>query len=152
MKHHLKYEQYINASMDEVWAFFSDAKNLTVLTPDHMKMKVRTNLPDTKLFEGMRIAYTVSPLFGIPVFWETEIVEVSNHSHFVDIQLKGPFKSWKHTHTFLRQGDGVLMVDEIEYELPFGVIGNLFHESLVLKNLEELFIYRKDICQKIFLK
>lgn len=150
MKHHLKYEQFIDASMDEVWGFFSDAKNLTVLTPPEMKMKVRTELTNTKLFEGMRIAYTISPLFGIPVYWETEIVEVSKQTHFIDIQRRGPFKSWKHKHIFLPQDKGVLMVDEIEYELPFGFIGDIFHKPFVLKNLQELFRFRKEVCQKLF--
>ena len=150
MKHHLKYEQYIDASMDEVWTFFSDANNLLVLTHDNMKMKVRSNLTNTQLYEGMRIAYTVSPLLSIPVFWETEILEVSNQSHFIDIQRKGPFKYWKHKHTFISQEKGVLMIDEIIYELPFGFIGNIFHKPLVLNNLKELFIYRKQIIQEMF--
>jgi len=150
MKHQLEFEQFIPASLDEVWQFFSDAKNLTVLTPKEMKMKVITDLPETKIFEGMRIAYYVSPLFNIPVFWETEIIKVTNQHQFIDIQLKGPFKSWKHTHTFTAKDNGVLMHDLIDYEMPFGFIGEIAHQPLVLKNLNQLFVYRKKICQEIF--
>lgn len=150
MKHQLKFEQFIPAPIDEVWNFFSDAKNLKTLTPEEMKMKVISELPNTKLFEGMRIAYYVSPLFKIPIFWETEIIKVNNQKQFIDIQLKGPFKSWKHTHTFIAVKDGVQMIDEIEYELPLGSFGNLFHRPFVLKNLNNLFEYRKNICLKLF--
>lgn len=150
MKHYLKFEQIIPASINVVWNFFSDAKNLKTLTPEEMNMKVITELKDTQLAEGMRIAYYVSPLFKIPVFWETEIIKVKKQSQFIDIQLKGPFKSWKHTHTFVQIGVEVKMIDEIEYELPLGFIGNLFHKSLVLNNLNSLFEYRKGICSEIF--
>lgn len=150
MKHHLKFEQIIPTSIDEVWSLFSDAKNLKNLTPKEMNMKVITDLKETKLFEGMRIAYYVSPLFKIPVFWETEIIKVKEQHQFIDIQLKGPFKSWKHTHTFKKIGDKVKMIDEIEYELPLGFVGDLFHKPLVLKNLNALFTYRKGICEELF--
>lgn len=150
MKHYLKFEEVIPASLDEVWNFFSDAKNLLVLTPKDMNMKVITELENTKLFEGMRIAYYVSPLFKIPVFWETEILKVEEQHQFIDIQLRGPFKSWQHTHTFMKIGDEVKMIDEIEYELPFGFIGDLFHKPIVLRNLKSLFEYRRDICSEIF--
>ena len=152
MKHYLKFEEAIPASLDEVWNFFSDAKNLLVLTPKDMNMRVITELENTKLFEGMRIAYYVSPLFKIPVFWETEIIKVEEQHQFIDIQLKGPFKSWKHTHTFKKIGDEVKMIDEIEYELPFGFIGDLFHKPIVLRNLKSLFEYRKGIYLNLFKK
>ena len=152
MKYYLKFEEVIPASLDEVWNFFSDAKNLLFLTPKDMNMRVITELENTKLFEGMRIAYYVSPLFKIPVFWETEIIKVEEQHQFIDIQLKGPFKSWKHTHTFMKIGDEVKMIDEIEYELPFGFIGDLFHKPIVLRNLKSLFEYRKGICLNLFKK
>lgn len=150
MKHKLYYEQHINASIDEIWNFFSDAKNLKELTPKEMNMKVISDLKVTELFEGMKIAYFVSPLFHIPVFWETEIIKVEDKHQFIDIQKKGPFRLWKHTHTFIEIDNGVKMIDEVEYELPFGRFGDLFHQPLVLNNLEDLFDYRKKICNEIF--
>jgi Uncharacterized conserved protein len=150
MKHHLHYEQFLEASMEEVWNFFSNANNLETLTPPKMKMNVRTKLANPIVYKDMRIAYTVAPLFGIPVFWETKIIEVEVHSYFIDIQRRGPFKSWKHTHTFIQQENGVMMNDDIEYELPLGKLGDFFHQPLVLKNLKELFVYRQQICKEIF--
>lgn len=150
MIHHLYYEQFIPASIDEVWNFFSDAKNLKQLTSPEMKMKVVSKLGNTQLFEGMKIAYFVSPLFNIPMYWETEIIKVDEKHQFIDIQRKGPFKLWKHTHTFIAVENGVKMIDEIQYQLPLGKFGNLFHQSFVKKNLLELFSYRKQICIQLF--
>jgi len=150
MIHQLHYEQYISASIDDVWDFFSDANNLKKLTPPEMNMKVVSALKNTQLTECMKIAYFVSPLFKIPVYWETEIIKVEAKQQFIDIQLKGPFKLWQHTHTFVATENGVLMVDDIQYELPFGPFGELFHQPLVKKNLLNLFEYRKKVCTEIF--
>ena len=113
MKHQLYFEQFLNADIDTVWDFFSDARNLEKLTPPKMKMKVISKLDHYQLFEGMEISYFVSPLFSIPVYWKTEIIKVENKKDFIDIQVKGPFKLWKHTHQFIEQENGVMMTDSI---------------------------------------
>jgi len=150
MKQQLKFEQFIPEKIETVWDFFSDSNNLLELTPKSMNMKVISDLKETKLFEGMLIQYYISPLFKIPIYWETEIIKVEKCNQFIDIQTKGPFKFWKHTHTFIEKGNGVLMIDTIEYELPFGFLGDLVHKPLVLKNLLELFEYRRKICEEKF--
>jgi len=150
MKHHLYFEQYLNADIDSVWNFFSDARNLQKLTPPKMKMKVISSLDNYQLYEGMEISYFVSPLFSIPVYWKTNILKVEEKRLFIDIQEKGPFKCWKHTHQFIEKDHGVLMIDKIEYELPFGKIGDLMNKPLVLKNLNELFEYRQNVCNNLF--
>ena len=150
MKHRLYFEQFLNADIESVWDFFSDARNLQKLTPPKMKMKVISKLDDYRLYDGMEISYFVSPLFSIPVYWKTTIIKVEEQQFFIDIQSKGPFKSWKHTHQFIEKAHGVLMTDTIEYELPFGKIGDLVNKPFVLKNLNELFEYRQSVCNNLF--
>ena len=60
---------------------------------------------------------------------------------FTDIQTKGPFKLWCHRHEYLANADGVLVLDTVDYQLPFGIFGRLAH-FMVRKNLEKLFDYR----------
>ena len=150
MKHQLYFEQFLNADIDTVWDFFSDARNLEKLTPPKMNMKVLSKLDRYQLFQGMEISYFVSPLFSIPVYWKTEIIKVDNKKEFIDIQSKGPFKLWKHTHQFIEKENGVLMIDSIVYELPFGKIGDIVNKPFVLKNLNELFEYRQSVCNNLF--
>ena len=69
---------------------------------------------------------------------------------FSDKQLKGPYKTWEHTHRFFQKEKGVLMKDEVKYVLPFGTIGKLVHSLIVRKKIERIFNYRKDILNKIF--
>jgi len=96
------------------------------------------------------IDYTVKPLFGIPLHWQTEIWKIKKPEMFTDKQLKGPYKTWEHTHRFFQKEEGVLMKDEVKYVLPFGIIGKLVHSLIVRKKIERIFNYRKDILNKIF--
>jgi ligand-binding SRPBCC domain-containing protein len=98
----------------------------------------------------MLIDYKVKPLFGIPVFWRTQIKDVQKPFSFTDIQLKGPYRLWEHTHTFIQKENGVLMQDVVKYQLPFGPLGTLAHAVLVRKKLQTLFAFRKAAIERIF--
>ena len=66
-------EQFLPIDIFKAWDFFSDAKNLSVITPPEMDFKILTDLDNKGIYKGMLIDYTVKPLFGIPVHWQTEI-------------------------------------------------------------------------------
>ena len=98
----------------------------------------------------MVIDYTVQPIAGISLPWTTAITNVDEGKSFTDKQLKGPYTCWEHTHTFRPMDNGVLMNDEIVYQLPFGLIGQVIHQVLVRKKIESIFNYRRNTLQKIF--
>ena len=100
----------------------------------------------------MLIDYTVKPLFGIPVRWQTEIYKVNKPAAFTDRQLRGPYKVWEHTHRFFEKENGVLMEDEVKYQLPFGIIGEAVNSILVQKKIKEIFDFRREILMKILKK
>ncbi|HNQ13664.1 MAG TPA: SRPBCC family protein [Bacteroidia bacterium] len=97
----------------------------------------------------MRIEYAVKPLLNIPVKWVTRIQEVKEYNCFTDVQEKGPYSLWEHTHTFEECGDSVLMKDHIRYKLPLGILGNVFH-FVVLKKLKNIFKFRKEFIENKF--
>ena len=111
---------------------------------------VRTELPD-KMYEGLMIEYTVSPMLGIPMNWITEIKTVKNHSFFVDEQRKGPYLIWHHEHHFKEVEGGVEMTDIVSYELPLGFLGRLIHPILVKNKLKEIFDYRRQKVDELFI-
>lgn len=148
--HYYKTDQFLPIDINKAWDFFSSAKNLALITPPELDFKILTSLTDATIYEGMLIDYRVKPLFHIPMYWQTEICKVKYPSFFTDRQLKGPYKLWEHTHTFIEQDNGVLMKDSVKYELPFGIIGKLAHSLIVQKKIENIFIYRKNILNRIF--
>jgi ligand-binding SRPBCC domain-containing protein len=142
--------QWIPASMEKTWDFFSSPGNLALITPPEMKFVVLTNFTGG-IFEGMLIDYKLR-VSGIPFRWQTQILSVKEPDTFTDVQVKGPYKLWKHTHYFEQGNGGVMMKDEVLYKLPFGIIGNIVHRLLVRKKIEKIFSYRRSMINKIFAK
>jgi ligand-binding SRPBCC domain-containing protein len=132
------------------WSFFSSAKNLALITPPEMEFKILTKLDDKEIYEGLLIDYTVKPVFGIPLNWQTEIFKVDKPHSFADRQLKGPYKIWEHTHTFIQKENGTLMIDELKYQIPLGILGQLAHTVFVKEKVAEIFKFRENALEKIF--
>jgi ligand-binding SRPBCC domain-containing protein len=143
-------EQFLPTDIIKAWDFFSSANNLTIITPPELDFNILTNLKEREIYEGMLIDYTVKPLLGIKVNWQTEIFKVDKPAMFADKQMKGPYKIWEHTHTFVEKESGVLMHDQVKYQLPFGIIGRITHSLLVRKKIENIFNYRREVLKKIF--
>ena len=143
-------EQFLPIDIYKAWDFFSSAKNLAIITPPELDFNILTNLEGREIYEGMLIEYKVKPIFRIPMYWQTEICKVDKPKMFTDKQLKGPYKTWEHTHTFIAKENGVLMKDHVKYQLPFGIIGRIGHSILVRKKIENIFIYRRKVLKKIF--
>lgn len=152
MKHELYREQQLNCDLQTAWDFFSSPMNLPKITPKDMAFTVLSEQKTNKIFEGMIIDYTVSPLLGIPLKWKTRITSVIPNKSFTDFQEKGPYKLWNHHHEFIPNEKGVLMIDKVDYELPFGLLGNIAHALFVKKKLEKIFNYRFDVLENFFNK
>lgn len=150
MKYRLYREQQLYCDIDTAWRFFSSPMNLSEITPKDMAFTVLSEDQDQPIFEGMLINYSVSPLLGIPLKWQTKIIQVEPQQSFTDFQQKGPYKYWKHFHEFIPNEKGILMKDTVEYELPFGVLGNVVHSLLVKKKLNRIFDYRHQVLKQLF--
>lgn len=147
--HQLKATQNLPISLEEAWDFFSSPHNLSVITPEYLDFVIKSELPE-KMHPGMMIVYTVRPLLSIPLTWVTEITHVENLKFFVDEQRVGPYKIWHHQHHFRSVSGGVEMSDVVDYKLPLGALGKIFHPFLVQPKLEEIFAFRRDKLKEIF--
>ncbi|MEN9971950.1 MAG: hypothetical protein RIS20_297 [Bacteroidota bacterium] len=145
----LKSTQFIPASLETCWDYFSSPNNLKEITPKNMGFIIKTDLPG-KMYEGMMIEYIVTPMLGIPLNWITEIKAVKEGVFFIDEQRKGPYKIWHHEHHFKAVEGGVEMTDIVSYEVPFGILGKLAHPLIVRPKLEQIFNYRTKKINEIF--
>lgn len=142
--------QVINASIDDVWSFFSNPDNLAIITPPYMKFTVTSEPYKGSIYPGQIISYKVSPLLGVPLTWVTEITHVQQGRMFVDEQRYGPYKLWRHQHTFEEKDGKVLMTDVVLYRLPFRILGQCAHWLFVKRQLERIFKFRKKIVAQTF--
>jgi uncharacterized protein YbjT (DUF2867 family)/ligand-binding SRPBCC domain-containing protein len=146
--HHLHARQHIARHSDEVFAFFSRAENLGRMTPPSMDFKLLST--DTEMRDGLEIDYRVRPLLGVPMRWRSRIDSYDPPRSFTDTQLRGPYRSWVHTHSVVANGQGTDVVDEVAYSLPVGPLGNLAHGAVVRRELEHVFRYRAQILAAVF--
>lgn len=142
MLHTIHAIQRIPVSPQDAWAFFATAVNLQKITPETMKFVIRTKNLAPKIFPGQIIEYHVSPLFGIPMYWKTEITEVEEGKYFIDEQRKGPYSTWHHEHYFKPIDGGVEMTDIVHYKIPYSIFGTIANAVLVKKKLSAIFRYR----------
>lgn len=142
--------QRIPVSLETAWNFFSNPKNLQVITPSFLNLKMTNELDSEKMYTGQVMTYRVKPLLGIPVFWKTEITYVEPCILFIDEQRKGPYKLWHHQHHFKQIDGGVEMTDIVQYSLPLGVLGNIAHPLLVKSRLKDIFTYRYFKINELF--
>jgi ligand-binding SRPBCC domain-containing protein len=124
----------------DVFEFFARAENLEQLTPPWLSFHIDTPQP-IEMREGATIVYSLR-LRGIPLRWLTEIERWKPPFEFVDVQLKGPYKLWRHTHRFAEANGGTSITDHVEYALPFGVLGRAAHHFHVADELSRIFDYR----------
>jgi len=148
--YNLTRELFVPSPPDIAWTFFSNPKNIAVITPPEMNFKILTkNLPE-KIFSGMLINYSLTPIFGIKANWVTEIKEVKENEFFIDEQFKGPYALWRHKHSFISHKKGTLMRDEVEYAMPFSSMGEMAHRWHIKKKLDYIFEYRAKVISEIF--
>ena len=129
----------------EVFPFFADASNLERLTPPSLRFQILTPSP-IEMVVGTLIDYRIR-LRGIPMRWQSEIIEWQPPYRFVDEQRRGPYRQWIHEHTFTAQNGGTLAVDIVQYAVLGGVtIQRLF----VAPELRRIFDYRNATLENYF--
>ncbi|MCC7435925.1 MAG: SRPBCC family protein [Methanoregulaceae archaeon] len=139
----VRYESVLPCSPDAVWAFHASPSALERLTPPEQNLESATSegggagLP---LVDGALhvLRFRLGPF---RMEWRARISEVDPPHGFTDTAEKSPFKSWRHRHGFLPHEGGCLLVDEIEYELPFGILGRIA-EPFVRRDVDRLFAFR----------
>lgn len=136
--------------MEEAWDFFSSPKNLAKITPPHMKFEIKYISGEEMMYAGQIIRYKLYPVPGIPVSWTTEITHVDEPNFFVDEQRFGPYALWHHQHRFKPVPGGIEMEDEVNYAIPFGVLGRLAQWLFVGKQVENIFDYRFKVLEQLF--
>jgi hypothetical protein len=146
--HTLKREQWLPRPLEEVFAFFSDARNLGEITPGWLGFHILTpsSIP---IAAGAEIRYRLS-WHGVPMNWTTQIRRWEPPYGFVDVQSRGPYQLWHHTHRFESHRGGTRMTDVVRYRLPFGIIGRAVHSLKVRRDIGKIFDYRLQRINELF--
>jgi uncharacterized protein (TIGR01777 family) len=143
----LRTSTLVRAPIQQTFAFFSKAENLGLLTPSSMRFAIHGRVP--RIAEDTVIDYRIR-LGPVPLPWRSRIVSWVPGVRFVDLQERGPYRSWWHEHQFRDVGDCTLMVDRVCCAVPFGVFGRLVNRAFIVPTLRRIFEYRADVIRLRF--
>jgi ligand-binding SRPBCC domain-containing protein len=141
----LRREQVLEGTPDEVFPFFAEARNLEAITPEWLGFEVVTPEP-VQMRVGTLIQYRLK-LHGVGVDWLTSIQAWEPPGRFVDTQVRGPYRLWHHTHTFVpgeRPGTTV-MRDVVQYAIGWGFAGEVAARAFVDRDVAAIFDHRAQV-------
>lgn len=86
--------------------------------------------------------------FGKQRQFTSKIIEMLRPQSFTDVMIKGDFKSFFHQHYFKKTNNGTIMIDMLEFESPYGVLGKLINRFFLKSYLEKLLIKRNNVIKE----
>ena len=143
--HSFKTELWLKRPPDEVFSFFSDARNLERITPPWVRFEMLTP-GEIPMRVGTLIDYRIR-VHGVPLRWQSEITAWEPGRRFVDEQRRGPYRLWIHEHRFSDKNGGTLITDIVTYAVPGGPLVN---KLFVANDVAKIFEYRKRRLEEIF--
>ena len=129
----------------EIFAFFSDPRNLEKITPPWLHFEI-LNPTEVAVGRGTRIDYRLR-VRRLPIRWQSEITVWEPPIRFVDQQTRGPYKMWVHEHTFSESEGGTIAGDNVVYAVPGG---KLVQKLFVAPDLDRIFHYRHEVLRNLF--
>lgn len=135
------FSQIVPWPVDVVWRFFSNAENLSVLTPPEAAFE--SGPVDGPVYPGQILSHRVRILPGLKLTWVTEILHVDPGKSFMDGQESGPFRFWRHRHEFEAVPGGTAVRDTVHWALPLDPFSRVAR-PMVRHQLKSLFAYREQ--------
>jgi len=164
MPHHFHVEQFLPYPLETVFCFFADPANLPRLIPAWQNARVENAtyiFPPAPPYEfagceaiiagsGTTLRLTVRPfpLSPVRLRWDAMIEDFQWLEGFCDVQMRGPFRRWRHCHTVVAATSpvtgepGTLLRDSVEYELPLGPLGKVANLVFVRRQIGRIFRFR----------
>lgn len=139
-------ESIIKATPEKVFAFHALPDAIERLIPPWENAKIIQKADISVV--GSR-AVIEQKIFGlIPSRWIAEHTKYAPPRLFQDVQISGPFKSWRHNHIIEPHAGGAVLRDEIEYEPPLWIFGRLAAPLAIEPKIEKMFAYRHQVTRK----
>ncbi len=139
-------ESTIHASAERVFAFHETPDAFERLQPPWQKTEIIQ--PPSSLAVGTTVILRVK----VGPFWQRMVAEHVAYEPgrmFADRLIEGPFAAWEHRHIVTPiDEDTCALRDDIEYELPMGVLGRIFGKPIAERQLQRLFEYRHRVTRQ----
>jgi len=142
------HEVQIEAPAAEVFAFFERPDAFELLSPPWASVEVLEQKGTIRNGDGKTLQIALGPL---KQKWQLEHCDYKQGEQFKDVQVAGPFRAWAHTHRVEPVSENAcLVVDDIEYQMPGGMLGRMVGGGYMERELAKLFTYRTEVLQQHF--
>ncbi|MBD0326736.1 MAG: SRPBCC family protein, partial [Pyrinomonadaceae bacterium] len=132
-------ESLIRASPERVFAFHELPDAFARLMPPWEKSRIIQSAPN--LLPGATTIVETRILGLVNKRWVARHTVYDPPRMFEDIQVEGPFRSWRHRHLIRPHEEGAILRDEIDYVPPLGPLGRLAAPLLIEPRLRRMFDY-----------
>lgn len=161
-----QFSDWVPFPVERVFLFFANPENLPRIMPPATGTRIdalrlvppmeqaseRTqNLAGT----GSEIvtSFRVVPFLGVRATWIARITELEWNHHFADLQVKGPFRVWRHRHELQAETRGgvagTVVRDTIECQLGFGMVGAAALKLVLARQIASTFRYRQKVLPQL---
>ena len=141
-------EQRVSCPVAKTFSFFSTARNLERLTPPFLKFRIHY-ISSEPLVAGAIIDYSLR-LHHLPIRWQSQFEQWEPPHQFVDNQIRGPFKLWRHTHTFRADGSDTIITDTVQFNLYCRALKHTPILTWIHNDLRTIFDFRQREITKVF--
>ncbi len=148
MLNQFTYSSIIPAPLEKVWALYANVDTINKISPPFARVNFeRVDLP---LRAGSEMIFVgqYPPRWR----WHAKIESFVPQSHFVDIQISGPFAGWRHEHLFKSRGGSTEMIDRVMFRVKGGEVFNKLFAPLLKLVLRAYFAYRHRRTRQLLAK
>jgi ligand-binding SRPBCC domain-containing protein len=139
-------QSVIGTTPERLFAFHELPDAFLRLMPPWEKSRVIEAAPNLR--PGSRAIIDASIAPWIFVRWESLHTAYDPPHSFEDQQVRGPFRSWRHRHIIEAHSGGAMLIDDIDYEPPLGIVGRIFGRIIIERRLRRLFAYRHAVTRQ----
>lgn len=135
-------ESVIKATPERVFEFHELPDAFERLIPPWENARIIQKADISKI--GSQAIIEQKLLGLVPSRWVAEHTAYDPPKMFEDVQVTGPFRSWRHRHIIEPHTDGAILRDEIEFEPPLWIFGSIVSPFLILPKIGKMFDFRHE--------
>ena len=136
----------INAPVERVFDL-SRSINLHKISTANTKEEAVAGVMTGLIKLNETVTWQAKHLFKLRRF-TSKITAMEKPVHFVDEMIQGDFKSFRHEHHFKVVNNGTIMIDQVAFEMPYGMLGKVLGSLYLRKYLHTLLSQRNKVIKE----
>lgn len=121
--------------------------NLHKISTMHTHERAIEGVTSGLINENETVTWEAKHLFKVRKF-TSKIISMERPVSFTDVMIKGDFLMFEHQHHFKGIENGTIMIDVLDFESPYGIVGRIFNQLYLKNYLEQLLLHRNEVIRE----